>query len=81
MCGGILIFEGWRLDPILLLCQMLTSAMVFIFLSESIGHRSHLSNASNINAKGSEPWVLWYKREFLNCRCLRQVVSFKSYSR
>jgi hypothetical protein len=36
LCGGILLFEGWRLDPILLLCQMLSSIIAFVFISENL---------------------------------------------
>lgn len=36
VCGGVLLFEGWRLDPILLLCQVLASCMVIGTMSENI---------------------------------------------
>ena len=36
LCGGILIFEGWRLDPILLLCQILSSGIAIFFIIESL---------------------------------------------
>nr|QKQ14650.1 Ycf66 [Zygnema circumcarinatum] len=36
LCGGILIFQGWRLDPILLLCQMLSSGTAIFFIGETI---------------------------------------------
>ena len=36
VCGGILFFEGWRLDPILLLCQVLASLMVMGAMGENI---------------------------------------------
>jgi hypothetical protein len=36
LCGGILIFQGWRLDPILLLCQILSSATAIFFIGESL---------------------------------------------
>jgi hypothetical protein len=36
LCGGILIFQGWRLDPILLLCQILSSGTALFFIGESL---------------------------------------------
>ena len=36
LCGGILIFQGWRLDPILLLCQLLSSGTAIFFIAESL---------------------------------------------
>ena len=46
MCGGILIFQGWRLDPILLLSQILLSGTAIFFITESL----YLRN-SKINPK------------------------------
>ena len=40
LCGGILIFQGWRLDPILLLCQFLSSGTAIFFVGESLWLRS-----------------------------------------
>jgi hypothetical protein len=40
LCGGILIFQGWRLDPLLLLCQILSSATAIFFIGESLWLRS-----------------------------------------
>jgi hypothetical protein len=40
LCGGILLFQGWRLDPILLLCQVLLSGTVIFFVGESVWLRS-----------------------------------------
>ena len=36
LCGGILFFQGWRLDPILLFGQMLLSGSAVFFATESI---------------------------------------------
>lgn len=36
LCGGILIFQGWRLDPILLLSQILLSGTAIFFIAESL---------------------------------------------
>lgn len=40
LCGGILIFQGWRLDPILLLCQILSSGTALFFIGESLWLRN-----------------------------------------
>nr|YP_010933165.1 hypothetical chloroplast RF66 [Nitella hyalina]APP89492.1 hypothetical protein [Nitella hyalina]WKT08458.1 hypothetical chloroplast RF66 [Nitella hyalina] len=36
LCGGILIFQGWRLDPILLFSQILSNIMGVFFIWEAI---------------------------------------------
>ena len=36
LCGGILFFQGWRLDPILLFGQMLLAGSAVFFATESI---------------------------------------------
>jgi hypothetical protein len=52
LCGGILIFQGWRLDPILLLCQILSSATAIFFIGESLWLRSFKSkNMKNFSSK------------------------------
>ncbi len=40
LCGGILIFQGWRLDPILLLCQMMSGVTAIFFIGETIWLRN-----------------------------------------
>jgi hypothetical protein len=40
LCGGIMIFQGWRLDPILLLCQMMSGATAIFFIAETIWLRN-----------------------------------------
>jgi hypothetical protein len=40
LCGGILIFQGWRLDPILLLCQMMSGGTAIFFIGETIWLRN-----------------------------------------
>nr|QWW93252.1 hypothetical protein [Hattoria yakushimensis] len=42
LCGGILFFQGWRLDPILLLSQILLSGTTVFFIMENI----YLRNSS-----------------------------------
>nr|QWW92253.1 hypothetical protein [Rhaphidolejeunea foliicola] len=48
LCGGILFFQGWRLDPILLLSQILLSGTTIFFIIETIFLRS---NSSYIKSK------------------------------
>ena len=34
LCGGILIFQGWRLDPLMLFGELLTAGTAVAFASE-----------------------------------------------
>lgn len=43
LCGGILFFQGWRLDPILLLSQILLSGTTVFFIVENL----YLRNSSH----------------------------------
>ncbi|BDD77235.1 hypothetical protein Mp_Cg00060 (chloroplast) [Marchantia polymorpha subsp. ruderalis] len=43
LCGGILFFQGWRLDPILLLSQILLSGTTIFFIAESLYLRKNLN--------------------------------------
>ncbi|KAK9903473.1 hypothetical protein WJX75_006408 [Coccomyxa subellipsoidea] len=40
--GGILIFQGWRLDPLLLFCQLLTAGTALGFAVESLRLRQEV---------------------------------------
>ncbi|MGI0482268.1 Ycf66 family protein [Geminocystis sp. CENA526] len=40
ICGGILFFHGWRLDPILQFCQLLLAGSAIFFVIESIRLRA-----------------------------------------
>ena len=51
LSGGILIFQGWRLDPILLFGQMLSSGTAIFFILESIKLRSLNDNKREIGQK------------------------------
>lgn len=51
LCGGILIFQGWRLDPILLLCQILSSGTAMFFIGESIWLRNANLKKNNLLKK------------------------------
>nr|YP_010269616.1 hypothetical chloroplast RF66 [Sphagnum multifibrosum]AND47032.1 hypothetical protein RF66 [Sphagnum magellanicum]AND47198.1 hypothetical protein RF66 [Sphagnum angustifolium]AND47693.1 hypothetical protein RF66 [Sphagnum riparium]AND48929.1 hypothetical protein RF66 [Sphagnum fallax]AND49261.1 hypothetical protein RF66 [Sphagnum recurvum]AND49344.1 hypothetical protein RF66 [Sphagnum balticum]AND49510.1 hypothetical protein RF66 [Sphagnum majus]AND49593.1 hypothetical protein RF66 [Spha len=52
LCGGILIFQGWRLDPILLLSQILLSGTAIFFIAESLYLRNN----------GINPNLFFYKK-------------------
>ncbi|CAK9188685.1 unnamed protein product [Sphagnum troendelagicum] len=52
LCGGILIFQGWRLDPILLLSQILLSGTAIFFIAESLYLRNN----------GINPKFFFYKK-------------------
>jgi Ycf66 protein N-terminus len=49
LCGGILIFQGWRLDPILLLCQMMSGVTAIFFIAETIWLRNIDIEKQNVN--------------------------------
>ena len=42
LTGGILVFQGWRLDPLMLFGQLLTAATAVSFASEAIGLRQEI---------------------------------------
>lgn len=42
LCGGILIFQGWRLDPLLLFGQILTAAAAATFAAEAVNLRGQV---------------------------------------
>nr|WIA68657.1 hypothetical chloroplast RF66 [Pellia neesiana]WIA68743.1 hypothetical chloroplast RF66 [Pellia neesiana] len=51
LCGGILFFQGWRLDPIPLLSQILLSGTAVFSIAESLylRHDSCIGNGEQIN--------------------------------
>lgn len=51
LCGGILIFQGWRLDPILLLSQILLSGTAIFFIVESLYLRNNKINFTLFSKK------------------------------
>lgn len=53
LCGGILLFQGWRLDPILAFGQFLLSGTAIFFASESIS----LRGATTAQAKNRSQYV------------------------
>ena len=42
LCGGILVFQGWRLDPLMLFGQLLTAGTAVAFASEAVGLRQEI---------------------------------------
>ena len=42
LCGGILVFQGWRLDPLMLFGQLMTAGTAVAFASETISLRQNL---------------------------------------
>lgn len=53
LCGGILLFQGWRLDPILAFGQFLLSGTAIFFATESI----KLRGATTAQAKSRAQYV------------------------
>lgn len=51
LCGGILIFQGWRLDPILLLSQILLSGTAVFSIAESLYLRNNKINLTIFSKK------------------------------
>ena len=49
--GGILVFQGWRLDPLLLFCQLLTAGMALSFAVETLRLREEVEEAMTVLAR------------------------------
>ena len=47
LCGGILVFQGWRLDPLMLFGELLTAATAVAFATETISLRQELLNVDD----------------------------------
>nr|YP_009974202.1 hypothetical chloroplast RF66 [Ptisana novoguineensis]QNH94111.1 hypothetical chloroplast RF66 [Ptisana novoguineensis] len=58
LCGGILIFQGWRLDPILLLSQILLSGTTIFFIAENIILREKKIDKINLLSKRNNKTLL-----------------------
>nr|YP_009867735.1 hypothetical protein [Sarmentypnum exannulatum]QKG04957.1 hypothetical protein [Sarmentypnum exannulatum] len=58
LCGGILIFQGWRLDPILLLSQILLSGTAIFFIAESLYLRNNKINFTIFSKEKNNPFIL-----------------------
>ena len=61
LCGGILMFQGWRLDPILLLCQLLSSGTAIFFIAESVWLRNRKIPKENYLALNPQS-ILYQKK-------------------
>lgn len=57
LCGGILFFNGWRLDPILMFGQVLMAGSAVFFAFESIRLRSITTDQARRGGGGSRPIV------------------------
>nr|QWW92522.1 hypothetical protein [Amphidium sp. 49156] len=67
LCGGILIFQGWRLDPILLLSQILLSGTAIFFIAESLYLRNNKIN-----------FITFSKKHFvLEKKILRKTIDYQ----
>ena len=52
--GGILVFQGWRLDPLLLFCQLLTAGMALSFAVEALRLREEVAPLLEEEAAASD---------------------------
>jgi hypothetical protein len=73
LCGGILIFQGWRLDPILLLSQILLSGTAIFFIAESLYLRK---NKINFTIFSKKPFVL--EKKILKKKITYQKIKLKN---
>ena len=52
LCGGILVFQGWRLDPLLFFGQMMTAGTAISFAVEAVRLRSEVEQ---VKEEGAPP--------------------------
>ena len=52
LTGGILVFQGWRLDPLMLFGQLLTAGTAVSFASEAVGLRQEILDREAAEAMG-----------------------------
>nr|YP_009136272.1 Ycf66 [Orthotrichum obtusifolium]AKC99448.1 Ycf66 [Orthotrichum obtusifolium] len=71
LCGGILIFQGWRLDPILLLSQILLSGTAIFFIAESLYLRNNKINFTIFSKKKKNSFIIEKK-------ILRKNITYKN---
>lgn len=55
LCGGILVFQGWRLDPLLFFGQLLTAGTAISFAVEAVRLRSDMRELQDQQAGGGGP--------------------------
>ena len=75
LCGGILIFQGWRLDPILLLSQILLSGTAIFFIAESLYLRNNKINFTIFSKKKKNHLVL--EKEILKKKINYQKIKLR----
>nr|WKT05776.1 hypothetical chloroplast RF66 [Entransia fimbriata]WKT05777.1 hypothetical chloroplast RF66 [Entransia fimbriata]WKT05895.1 hypothetical chloroplast RF66 [Entransia fimbriata]WKT05896.1 hypothetical chloroplast RF66 [Entransia fimbriata] len=73
LTGGILIFQGWRLDPILLFCQICSMGMSFFFAWESIRMRICLRHATK-RLDQEKQGALYKVDRFYECLFLSKIL-------
>lgn len=77
LSGGILMFQGWRLDPILLLSQLLSSGTAVFFIGESLWLRNQ-QNQQN-DSKCINPAILVQKQNETDIfPCIHFSTSYKT---
>nr|YP_010140009.1 ycf66 [Rhodobryum laxelimbatum]QQK56307.1 ycf66 [Rhodobryum laxelimbatum] len=69
-CGGILISQGWRSDPILLLSQILLSGTAIFFIAESLYLRNNKFNFTIFSKKKNSFFISEKKK-------LKKVINYK----
>nr|AMD62025.1 hypothetical chloroplast RF66 [Tetraplodon fuegianus] len=74
LCGGILIFQGWRLDPILLLSQILLSGTAIFFIAESLYLRNSKFDFTIFSKKNNNIAIL-------EKQLLKTNVNYKYYKK
>jgi hypothetical protein len=81
LCGGILLFEGWRLDPILLLSQILSAGIAIFFLIESLYLRNTKYNKKQLYSnKNSNKTILNPPIQFQQYKLSRRPIIALYYS-
>jgi hypothetical protein len=55
LCGGILVFQGWRLDPLLFFGQLLTAGSALSFGVEAVRLRGELRDSKDAAAPPGTP--------------------------
>nr|YP_010917689.1 hypothetical protein RMB15_pgp082 [Encalypta ciliata]UVG41275.1 hypothetical protein [Encalypta ciliata] len=79
LCGGILIFQGWRLDPILLLSQILLSGTAIFFIVESLYLRNNKINFTIFSEKDNNFFTLKKKNLKENTNYKKMKLKKKIY--
>lgn len=72
LCGGILIFQGWRLDPILLLSQILLSGTAIFFIAESLYLRNNKFNFKIFSKKKNYFFILKKKINYKKIKLIKK---------